>query len=120
QLKNVHVLTLDLGALQAGAGVKGEFENRLRGVISEVKASPKPIVLFIDEAHTIIGAGGPQGGGDAANLLKPALERRFQPVKVEEPSIDQAIGMIRGLARRFEEAHGVLIRDEAVRGAVVL
>ena len=146
QLREVQVMVLDLGALQAGAGVKGEFENRLRGVITEVKASPKPIVLFIDEAHTIIGAGGPQGGGDAANLLKPALargelrtiaattwaeykryfekdaalERRFQPVKVEEPSIEQAIGMIRGLARRFEEAHGILIRDDAVRGAVVL
>ncbi|HEY8090580.1 MAG TPA: AAA family ATPase, partial [Polyangiaceae bacterium] len=146
QLKNVHVLSLDLGALQAGAGVKGEFENRLKGVISEVKASPKPIVLFIDEAHTIIGAGGPQGGGDAANLLKPALargelrtiaattwaeykkyfekdaalERRFQPVKVEEPSIENAILMIRGLARRFEEAHGVVIQDEAVRAAVTL
>jgi type VI secretion system protein VasG len=146
QLKNVHVLTLDLGALQAGAGVKGEFENRLKGVITEVKASPKPIVLFIDEAHTIIGAGGPQGGGDAANLLKPelargtlrtiaattwaeykkyfekdaALERRFQPVKVEEPSIEVATLMIRGLARRFEEAHGVVIQDEAVRAAVTL
>ncbi len=146
QLSDVQLLVLDLGALQAGAGVKGEFENRLRGVITEVKASPKPIVLFIDEAHTIIGAGGAQGGSDAANLLKPALargelrtiaattwaeykryfekdaalERRFQPVKVEEPSIDQAIGMIRGLARRFEEAHGVLVRDEAVRAAVVL
>jgi type VI secretion system protein VasG len=146
QLADVQLLVLDLGALQAGAGVKGEFENRLRGVITEVKASPKPIVLFIDEAHTIIGAGGPQGGGDAANLLKPALargelrtiaattwaeykryfekdaalERRFQPVKVEEPSIEQAIGMIRGLARRFEEGHGVLVRDEAVRAAVVL
>jgi type VI secretion system protein VasG len=146
QLRDVQLLVLDLGALQAGAGVKGEFENRLRGVITEVKASPKPIVLFIDEAHTIIGAGGAQGGSDAANLLKPALargelrtiaattwaeykryfekdaalERRFQPVKVEEPSIDQAIGMIRGLARSFEEAHGVLVRDEAVRAAVVL
>jgi type VI secretion system protein VasG len=146
QLKNVHVLSLDLGALQAGAGVKGEFENRLKGVITEVKASPKPIVLFIDEAHTIIGAGGPQGGGDAANLLKPALargelrtiaattwaeykkyfekdaalERRFQPVKVEEPSIDVATLMIRGLARKFEEAHGVVIQDEAVRAAVSL
>ncbi len=146
QLKNVHVLSLDLGALQAGAGVKGEFENRLKGVISEVKASPKPIVLFIDEAHTLIGAGGPQGGGDAANLLKPALargelrtiaattwaeykkyfekdaalERRFQPIKVEEPSIEIATLMIRGLARKFEEAHGVVIQDEAVKAAVTL
>jgi type VI secretion system protein VasG len=146
QLKNVHVLTLDLGALQAGAGVKGEFENRLKGVITEVKQSPKPIVLFIDEAHTIIGAGGPQGGGDAANLLKPALargelrtiaattwaeykkyfekdaalERRFQPVKVEEPSLEVATLMLRGLAKRFEEAHAVVIQDEAVRAAVTL
>ncbi|HEY3816644.1 MAG TPA: type VI secretion system ATPase TssH [Polyangiaceae bacterium] len=146
QLKNVHVLTLDLGALQAGAGVKGEFEKRLQGVITEVKASPKPIVLFIDEAHTIIGAGGPQGGGDAANLLKPALargelrtiaattwaeykkyfekdaalERRFQPVKVEEPSLDIATLMMRGLAKRFEDAHQVVIQDEAVRAAVTL
>jgi type VI secretion system protein VasG len=145
-LKNVHVLALDLGALQAGAGVKGEFENRLKGVIEEVKASPRPVVLFIDEAHTIIGAGGPQGGGDAANLLKPALargelrtiaattwaeykkyfekdaalERRFQPVKVDEPSIDDAILMVRGLASRFEESHGVVIQDEAVRAAVTL
>jgi type VI secretion system protein VasG len=146
ELKTVHVLSLDLGALQAGAGVKGEFENRLKGVISEVKASPKPIVLFIDEAHMLIGAGGAHGGGDAANLLKPALargelrtiaattwaefkkyfekdaalERRFQPVKVEEPSIEGAILMLRGLARRFEEAHGIVIRDEAVRAAVTL
>jgi type VI secretion system protein VasG len=146
QLKNVHVCVLDLGALQAGAGVKGEFENRLKGVIAEVKASPKPIVLFIDEAHTIIGAGGAQGSGDAANLLKPALargelrtiaattwaefkryfekdaalERRFQPVKVDEPSIDNAIIMMRGLAKRFEEAHGIVIQDEAVRAAVTL
>lgn len=145
-LKNVHVLSLDLGALQAGAGVKGEFENRLKGVIEEVKASPQPIVLFIDEAHTIIGAGGPQGGGDAANLLKPALargelrtiaattwaefkryfekdaalERRFQPVKVDEPSVDAAIVMLRGLAKRFEESHGIIIQDEAVCAAVTL
>jgi type VI secretion system protein VasG len=146
QLKDMHVLSLDLGALQAGAGVKGEFENRLKGVIAEVKSSAKPIVLFIDEAHTIIGAGGPQGGGDAANLLKPALargelrtiaattwaeykkyfekdaalERRFQPVKVDEPSVDGAILMLRGLAKRFEEAHGVIIEDAAVRAAVTL
>ena len=146
QLKDVHVLSLDLGALQAGAGVKGEFENRLKGVIAEVKSSAKPIVLFIDEAHTIIGAGGPQGGGDAANLLKPALargelrtiaattwveykkyfekdaalERRFQPVKVDEPSVEAATLMLRGLAKRFEEAHGVIIADAAVRAAVSL
>ena len=146
QLKNVHVLVLDLGALQAGAGVKGEFENRLKGVISEVKASPKPIVLFIDEAHTLIGAGGAQGGGDAANLLKPALargelrtiaattwaeykkyfekdaalERRFQPVKVDEPNVEVGTLMLRGLAKRFEEAHGVIVQDDAVRAAVTL
>ncbi len=146
QLRDVHVLTLDLGALQAGAGVKGEFENRLKGVIAEVKASPKPIVLFIDEAHTIIGAGGPQGGGDAANLLKPALargelrtiaattyaefkkyfekdaalERRFQPVKVDEPSTEQAVLMLRGVAEKFQEAHGVVITDAAVQAAVNL
>ena len=145
-LQNTQVVTLDLGALQAGAGVKGEFERRLQAVIAEVKASPRPIILFIDEAHTLIGAGGPQGGGDAANLLKPALargelrtiaattwaeykryfekdpalERRFQPVKVDEPSIEGAIVMLRGLARRLEEAHGVIIRDEAVRAAVTL
>jgi type VI secretion system protein VasG len=146
QLKNVQLMVLDLAALQAGAGVKGEFENRLRGVINEVKASPKPIVLFIDEAHTMIGAGGAQGGGDAANLLKPALargelrtvaattwaefkkyfekdaalERRFQPVKVDEPSLENATLMLRGVAKRFEESHGIVIRDEAVRAAVHL
>jgi type VI secretion system protein VasG len=145
-LKNTQVVVLDLGALQAGAGVKGEFEKRLQNVIAEVKASPRPIILFIDEAHTLIGAGGPQGGGDAANLLKPALargelrtiaattwaeykryfekdpalERRFQPVKVEEPSVEGAVVMLRGVARRLEEAHGVIIRDEAVRAAVTL
>ncbi|WP_394822139.1 type VI secretion system ATPase TssH [Pendulispora albinea] len=145
-LKDTQVVVLDLGSLQAGAGVKGEFENRLKSVIAEVKASPKPMVLFIDEAHTLIGAGGPQGAGDAANLLKPALargelrtiaattwaeykryfekdaalERRFQPVKVDEPGIDAAVLMLRGLARKFEDAHGVVIRDEAVRAAVTL
>jgi type VI secretion system protein VasG len=146
QLKDVSVLVLDLSALQAGAGVKGEFENRLKGVLNEVKASTKPIVLFIDEAHTLIGAGGAQGTGDAANLLKPALargelrtiaattfaeykkyfekdaalERRFQPVKVEEPSVDDAILMLRGVVKKFEESHGILIPDEAVRAAAVL
>jgi type VI secretion system protein VasG len=145
-LKNVDVRGLDLGLLQAGAGVKGEFENRLKSVISEVKSSPKPIILFIDEAHTLIGAGGAAGGGDAANLLKPALargelrtiaattwseykkyfekdaalERRFQPVKVDEPSEEDAIVMIRGLRATYEEAHGVPIRDEAVVAAVKL
>jgi len=145
-LRDSKLLSLDLGALQAGAGVRGEFENRLRGVIEAVKASEVPIILFIDEAHTLIGAGGAQGGGDAANLLKPALargelrtiaattyaefkkyfekdaalERRFQPIRVEEPSIEQAEVMIRGLAQRFKEAHGVTIRDSAVRAAVTL
>jgi type VI secretion system protein VasG len=140
QLKNVAVLSLDMGALQAGAGVKGEFENRLKGVINEVKASARPIILFIDEAHTLIGAGGAAGSGDAANLLKPALargelrtiaattwaefkkyfekdpalERRFQPVKVEEPSVEIATLMMRGLARRFEEAHGERVVGPAV------
>jgi type VI secretion system protein VasG len=146
QLKNVSIQVLDLAALQAGAGVKGEFENRVRSVLNEVKASPKPVVLFIDEAHTMIGAGGSQGGGDAANLLKPALargelrtiaattwaefkkyfekdaalERRFQPVKVDEPSIEMATLMLRGVAKRFEESHGIVIQDEAVQAAVNL
>ncbi|WP_341870699.1 type VI secretion system ATPase TssH [Corallococcus terminator] len=145
-LKNVELLGLDLGLLQAGAGVRGEFENRLKAVISEVKASPTPIVLFIDEAHTIIGAGGSAGGSDAANLLKPALargelrtlaattwseykkyfekdaalERRFQPVKVEEPGVEDAELMLRGLRATYEAAHGVTIRDEAVTAAVRL
>lgn len=145
-LRNVELLSLDLGALQAGAGVKGEFENRLKNVINEVKASIKPIVLFIDEAHTIIGAGGAQGGSDAANLLKPALargelrtiaattwaeykkyfekdaalERRFQPVKVEEPSEEEAALMLRGLRGLFEKVHNVTILDEAIVSAVKL
>ncbi len=146
QLKGVELLGLDLGLLQAGASVKGEFENRLKAVISETKASAKPIVLFIDEAHTLIGAGGSAGTSDAANLLKPALargelrtiaattwaeykkyfekdaalERRFQPVKVEEPSTEIAIGMLRGVRPIFEKAHGITIRDEAVVAAVEL
>ena len=146
QLREVEVRVLDLGSLQAGASMRGEFERRLKAVIDEVKSSPKPIVLFIDEAHTLIGAGGPQGGGDAANLLKPALargelrtiaattwgefkryfekdpalERRFQPVKVEEPSIADATAMLRGVAERLEVAHGIVVRDEAVHAAVKL
>ena len=138
--------TLDLGLLQAGAGVKGEFENRLKSVIDEVKASPKPIILFIDEAHTLIGAGGSAGQGDAANLLKPALARgelrtiaattwaeykkyfekdaalarRFQVVKVEEPGEEQAVSMMRGLAPTLEKHHNVRVLDEAVRDAVRL
>jgi len=143
-LQNVVVRTLDLALLQAGAGMKGEFENRLNGVISEVKASPKPIILFIDEAHTMIGAGGSAGQGDAANLLKPALARgelrtiaattwaeykkyferdaalarRFQVVKVEEPSEEIAIQIMRGLTAVMESHHGVLVQDEALRDAV--
>ncbi len=145
-LKDVDLRSLDLGALQAGASVKGEFENRLKAVIEAVKTSPRPVVLFIDEAHTIIGAGGAAGTGDAANLLKPelargelrtiaattwseykkyfekdaALERRFQPVKVEQPSIPEAIDIMRGLRELYEKAHGVLIRDDAVVAAVEL
>ncbi len=145
-LKNVVLRTLDLGLLQAGAGVKGEFENRLKQVISEVKASPVPIILFIDEAHTMIGAGGQAGQNDAANLLKPALARgelrtiaattwaeykkyfekdaalarRFQVVKVEEPDEDRAIRMMRGITKALEKHHGVRILDEAVESAVKL
>ncbi len=145
-LKNVVIRTLDLGLLQAGAGVKGEFENRLKQVISEVKASPVPIILFIDEAHTMIGAGGQAGQNDAANLLKPALARgelrtvaattwaeykkyfekdaalarRFQVVKVEEPDEDRAIRMMRGITGALEKHHGVRILDEAVESAVKL
>jgi type VI secretion system protein VasG len=145
-LQNVTLRTLDLGLLQAGAGVKGEFENRLRGVIDEVKASPKPIIVFIDEAHQLIGAGGSAGQGDAANLLKPALARgelrtiaattwaeykkyfekdaaltrRFQVVKVEEPPEPMAVAMVRGLVDTLEKHHKVRILDEAVSEAVRL
>ena len=145
-LKNVHVRTLDLALLQAGAGVKGEFENRLKGLIEEVKASPTPIILFIDEAHTMIGAGGQAGQNDAANLLKPALARgelrtiaattwseykkyfekdaalarRFQVVKVEEPSEHQCMIMMRGLVASLEKHHNVRILDEAVYASVRL
>ena len=145
-LQGVVLRTLDLGLLQAGAGVKGEFENRLRGVIDEVKASPKPIIIFIDEAHQLIGAGGSQGQGDAANLLKPALARgelrtiaattwaeykkyfekdaaltrRFQVVKVDEPTEPVAIAMVRGLVGTLEKHHNVRILDQAVSEAVRL
>ncbi len=145
-LKDVTLRSLDLGLLQAGAGVKGEFENRLRGVIDEVKSSPKPIIIFIDEAHQLIGAGGAAGSGDAANLLKPALARgelrtiaattwaeykkyvekdaaltrRFQVVKVEEPTEPTAIAMIRGLVSTLEKHHSVRILDQAVSEAVRL
>ncbi|MEK6748533.1 MAG: type VI secretion system ATPase TssH [Pseudomonadota bacterium] len=139
-LKGVELFALDLGLLQAGASVKGEFEQRLNSVITEVKSSPKPLILFIDEAHTLIGAGGAAGGSDAANLLKPALARgelrtiaattwseykkyfekdaalarRFQVVKVEEPSVDDAILIMRGLREKYEQAHGIYVRDDAV------
>jgi type VI secretion system protein VasG len=142
-LKNVTIRSLDLALLQAGAGVKGEFENRLKGLIEEVKSSPSPIILFIDEAHTMIGAGGAAGQGDAANLLKPALARgelrtiaattwseykkffekdaalarRFQVVKVEEPTEEQCMVMLRGIVSSLEKHHNVRILDEAVRSA---
>jgi len=145
-LKNVAVRTLDLGLLQAGAGVKGEFENRLKSVIDEVKASPQPIIMFIDEAHTMIGAGGAAGQNDAANLLKPALARgelrtiaattwaeykkyfekdaalarRFQVVKVDEPDEIKAIAMMRGIADKMEGHHNVRILDEAIVECVKL
>ncbi len=145
-LKDVRLLALDLAAMQAGASVKGEFENRLKQVIEEVQRSPQPIVLFIDEAHTLIGAGGSAGTGDAANLLKPALARgtlrtiaattwaeykkhiekdpaltrRFQVVQVDEPEEDQAIRMLRGVASVLERHHGVQLLDEAIGAAVRL
>ncbi len=145
-LKGVVVRTLDLGLLQAGASVKGEFENRLKSVIEEVKASPVPIIMFIDEAHTMIGAGGKEGQGDAANLLKPALARgelrtiaattwaeykkyferdpaltrRFQVVKVEEPDEETAIDMMRGIAGSLRGHHHVRILDEAIIASVQL
>jgi type VI secretion system protein VasG len=145
-LKNVTIRSLDLALLQAGAGIKGEFENRLKGLIEEVKSSPTPIILFIDEAHTMIGAGGPAGQGDAANLLKPALARgelrtiaattwseykkyfekdaalarRFQVVKVEEPTEVQCTVMLRGIVGSLEKHHNVRILDEAVHAATKL
>src|ERR1700678_142257 len=145
-LKNVHLRTLDLALLQAGAGIKGEFENRLKGLIEEVKSSSVPIILFIDEAHTMIGAGGQAGQNDAANLLKPALARgelrtiaattwseykkffekdaalarRFQVVKVEEPIEAQCMVMLRGIVGALEKHHGVRILDEGVSAAVRL
>src|SRR5690242_6597917 len=145
-LQNVTLRTLDLALLQAGAGVKGEFENRLKGLIEEVKASPTPIILFIDEAHTMIGAGGQAGQNDAANLLKPALARgelrtiaattwseykkyfekdaalarRFQVVKVEEPTEEKCRLMLRGLVPMLEKHHSVRILDEGLASAVKL
>ena len=144
-LKQVCVRTLDLGLLQAGAGVKGEFEQRLKNVIDAVQQSPTPILLFIDEAHTLIGAGNQAGGADAANLLKPALargelrligattldeyreiekdpalERRFQPVYVDEPTVEETISILRGLKEKYEVHHGVRISDSAIIAAATL
>lgn len=145
-LKNVALRTLDVGLLQAGASVRGEFENRLRQVIEEVQSSPTPIILFIDEAHTLIGAGGTAGTGDAANLLKPALARgtlrtiaattwseykkyiekdpaltrRFQVVKVDEPKENKALQMMRAVAAMLEKHHQVQVLDEALEAAVRL
>src|SRR3954471_21612827 len=145
-LKDVSLRTLDIGLLQAGASMKGEFEQRLRQVIEEVQQSPTPIILFIDEAHTLIGAGGAAGTGDAANLLKPALARgtlrtvaattwaeykkyiekdpaltrRFQVVKVEEPTEEKAILMVRGVATVMEKHHKVQLLDEALEAAARL
>ena len=145
-LRGVALRSLDLGLLQAGAGVKGEFENRLKNVIKEIQQSAQPVILFIDEAHTLIGAGNQAGAGDAANLLKPALARgelrtiaattwaeykkyfesdaaltrRFQLLKVDEPSEEQAVIMLRGLAPSLEKHHQVVLLDEAVVAAVKL
>ena len=145
-LKDVSLRALDVGLLQAGASMKGEFEQRLRQVIDEVQASPKPIVLFIDEVHTLVGAGGAAGTGDAANLLKPALARgtlrtigattwaeykkyiekdpaltrRFQTVKIDEPDEDKAVLMMRGIVSAMEKHHRVQVLDEALEAAVKL
>ena len=145
-LQNCEVIGLDVGLLQAGASVKGEFEKRLKAVIDEIKASPKPLILFIDEAHTLIGAGGAAGTGDAGQLLKPALARgelrtvaattwseykkyfekdaalarRFQLVKLDEPSPELTATMLRGLRANYEKAHKVVIRDEALVAAAEL
>lgn len=146
RLRDVTLYALDLNLLQAGAGVKGEFERRLKGLVDQVKASEQPIILFIDEAHMMIGAGGSAGQGDAANILKPALARgelrtiaattwaeykkyfekdpaltrRFQTVKVDEPDIETAIHMMRAVVGKFRDHHGVIIRDGALRAAVEL
>lgn len=145
-LYNVVILSLDIGLLQAGAGVKGEFENRLKSLINEIKQSPNPIILFIDEAHTLIGAGNSSGQNDAANLLKPALARgelrsiaattwaeykkyfekdaaltrRFQVVKIEEPNLDTATNMLRSLKQILEKHHKVMILDQAIVAATEL
>ncbi|MDT3697572.1 MAG: type VI secretion system ATPase TssH [Ignavibacterium sp.] len=145
-LKNNQIYSLDLGSLQAGTKMRGEFEKRLKAVITEIANSPTPAILFIDEAHTLIGAGASAGGGDAANLLKPALargsfraiaattyleynkyfakdaalERRFQPIYVGEPDDDKAVLMLRGIKTKYEGYHGIHITDEALEGAVKL
>lgn len=145
-LYDARLLSLDLGAMQAGASVKGEFERRLQAVINEIKASTVFTILFIDEAHTLIGAGGNEGGSDAANLLKPALargelktiaattwleyrkyfekdpalSRRFQKIDLAEPSIDQSVTILRGIADKYEEVHGVYIEDDALQAAANL
>lgn len=145
-IKGVEIIGLDLGLLEAGASVKGEFEKRLNAVLTEIKASETPIILFIDEAHTLIGAGGSAGTNDAANLLKPALARgelrtiaattwseykkyfekdaalarRFQLVKLEEPTAEEAAVILRGLRGIYEKAHNVYVRDEAITTAAVL
>ncbi len=145
-LQGVTLLGLDMGLLEAGAGIKGEFEKRLKGVIDEIKASEKPIILFVDEAHTLVGAGGSAGTGDAANLLKPALARgelrtvaattwteykkyfekdpalarRFQPVKLDEPDVSTAALILRGLKRNYEKAHKVIVQDDAIQAAAEL
>ncbi|HDC2224272.1 TPA: type VI secretion system ATPase TssH [Salmonella enterica] len=146
KLRDTDIMTLDLGALQAGASVKGEFEKRFKGLMAEVIQSPKPIILFIDEAHTLIGAGNQQGGLDISNLLKPALargelktiaattwseykkyfekdaalSRRFQLVKVSEPNAAEATIILRGLSAVYEQSHGVLIDDDALQAAATL
>lgn len=146
QLYEAQILSLDIGALQAGASVKGEFERRLQAVIKEIQSQAKFTILFIDEAHTLIGAGGNEGGSDAANLLKPALargelitiaattwleyrkyfekdpalSRRFQKINLLEPSIDEAVTILRGLSNKYEEVHNVYIEDEALKSAAIL
>lgn len=146
KLRDTEIMTLDLGALQAGASVKGEFEKRFKGLMAEVIQSPKSVILFIDEAHTLIGAGNQQGGLDISNLLKPALargelktiaaitwseykkyfekdaalSRRFQLVKVSEPTAAEATIILRGLSAVYEQSHGVLIDDEALQAAATL
>ena len=145
-LRGVKLCVLDIGLMQAGASMKGEFEQRLRAVIDEVQNSPTPIILFIDEAHILIGAGGPAGTGDAANLLKPALAcgtlrtiaattwpeyqkyfekdpaltRRFQPIQVGEPDVATCCDMLRGILKPMEQHHKVHISDAAIVAAVTL